>query len=472
MFEKRKGRQQQQELWLVTTQLPAGTAENFWQRVNRRLDEMDFASRVWAICQPSYAEASRGGRPGIDPVVYLKMLMVGFFENIGSERGIASRCADSLSIRRFLGYSLTEATPDHSSLSVIRQRLSLEQIEAMHRVLLGALHKHGLLKGRKTGIDSSIIEANASLRGLEHRNTEQGYWEYVKELAVQAGIDPQDTKAVRRFDKKRPGRKTSNQDWVNPHDPEAKVGRTKDGACDMVYKPEHVSDLESGAIISAEVRPGDAADNDATLSQRMLKARRTLRQVLPKEQRQQAMSEMCADEGYFAVEPVGRLQRAGVRTVIGDPQQKRRCQESQSHKHKRTLQRARRAVRSHSGKALLRKRGEHLERGFCHVLNHGGLRRATLRGTCNLSKRLLIGAMTHNLSLLLRHKTGIGTAKQALAAALAWIWSLMRVIWHLSKAACRPRPCEAPRCHQGPSGWEALKSFTKCLWISRFSTGC
>ena len=429
MFEQRQDKERQQEMWITATELPAATPDAFYKRVNRTLEKMDFAPRVWSICKPAYADATRGGRPGIDPVVYLKMLMVGFFENIGSERAIASRCADSLSIRGFLGYALTEATPDHSSLSVIRERLSLEQMQAMHRVLLAALHKNGLLKGRKLGIDSSIIEANASLRGLEHRNTEQSYWEYVQNLAAQSGIDPQDSKAVRRFDKKRTGRKTSNQDWVNPHDPEAKVGRTKDGACDMVYKPEHISDLESGAIIEAGVRPGDAADNDATLPERVEAARATLQKVLPEDKRHQVLKELCADEGYFAVEPIAGLQEAGVRTVIGDPHTVRRRKEKLEPRHHRALHRARCAVRSASGKALLRRRGEHLERGFAHVLDHGNLRRATLRGTEKLSKRHLVAAMTHNLSLLLRHETGIGTAKQALAAAAALVCALMEWIW-------------------------------------------
>jgi len=417
-------------------ELPAATPDAFYKRVNRTLEQMEFAPKVWRICQPAYAAAAKGGRPGIDPVVYLKMLMVGFFENLGSERGIASRCADSLSIRGFLGYSLTEATPDHSSLSVIRDRLSLEQLTAMHRVLLGALHQHGLLKGKKVGIDSSIIEANASLRGLEHRNTEESYWDYVKRLAAESGIDPQDTKAVRRFDKQRSGRKTSNADWQNPHDPEAKVGRTKDGACDMVYKPEHISDLESGAIIHAEVRAGDAADNDATLKERVVKARATLRKVMPKAQRGSVMQELCADEGYFAVEQMARLQHCEIRTVIGDPQSTRRRKEKLGQRQRRALHRAGCATRSSSGKALLRKRGEHLERGFCHVLDHGGLRRTTLRGKEKLSKRLVVAALTHNLSLLLRHQTGIGTAKQALAAAAAavldlciGIWGALRRLW-------------------------------------------
>ena len=194
---------------------------------------------------------------------------------------MSRRCADSLSIRGYLGYSLTEATPDHSSLSVIRERLSLDQLEAIHRVLLGALRAHGLLRGRKLGIDSSVIEANASLRALEHRNTEESYWAYVKRLAAEAGIDPADIKAVRRFDKQREGRRTSNAQWQNPHDPEAKVGRTKDGACDMIYKPEHITDLESGAIVCASVRPGDAVDNDESLCERVMEAVATLSEVAP-----------------------------------------------------------------------------------------------------------------------------------------------------------------------------------------------
>ena len=185
MFERRDGRAEPKELWIVAGELPAATPDAYYRRVNRALDEMGFSGEVWKICAPAYAEAGTGGRPGIDPVVYVKMLMVGFFENLPSERDIASRCADSLSLRGFPGYSLTEATPDHSSLSVIRRRLSLEQFQELHLVLLRALREHGLLKGRQLGIDSSVIEANASLRELQQRNTQQKYWDYVKDLAAQ-----------------------------------------------------------------------------------------------------------------------------------------------------------------------------------------------------------------------------------------------------------------------------------------------
>jgi transposase len=298
---------------------------------------------------------------------------------------------------------------------VIRDRLSVDLLDAIHRVLLGALHTHGLLKGRKLGIDSSVIEANASLRALENRNTEESYWDYIKRLAQAAGVDPSDTKAVRRFDKKREGRKTSNQEWQNPHDPEAKVGRTKDGATDMTYKPEHVTDLESGAIVNAEVRAGDAADNDASLCERVMGAVATLSEALPDVPREKLGSELCGDEGYFAIEQVSQLQACGVRTVIADPQADRRKADKASPQHRKALMRARRATSSASGKALLRRRGEHIERSFCHLLDQGGLRRATLRGCEKLTKRQKTGALTYNLSLLMRHLFGVGTLKQAVA---------------------------------------------------------
>jgi transposase len=425
MFEKRAGKLKQEEFWVATTELPRATPEKFYRRVNATLAEMGFAEAVWAICKSAYADVSKGGRPGIDPVVYLKMIMVGFFENLPSERAIASRCEDSLSIRAFLGYGVTEATPDHSSLSVIRDRLSVEQMELIHGELLKALRAHGLLKGRQLGIDASVIEANASLRALESRNTEENYWDYVKRLAAEAGVDPNDVKAVRRFDKKRKGRKTSNDDWKNPHDPEAKVGRTKDGATDMTYKPEHVSDLETGAIIHAEVRLGDEADNDESLCERVMTAVDVLEGVMPDVSPEKLARELAADEGYFAIGPISELQACGVRTIIGDPQAERRRLDKMTEEERRAWQRARRAVRSQSGKAALRRRGEHLERAFCHVLDHGKLRRATLRGQENLTKRFKLGALSYNLSLLMRHLIGVGTPKQAQAGVGAAFGALL-----------------------------------------------
>ena len=467
MFERRSGREEQSELWVARSEIAAPKAAGFYRKLNETLRESHFAEEVWRLCAPHYAEASQGGRPGIDPVTYFKMLMVGFFEDLPSQRAIAARCDDSRAIREFLGYDLTEATPEQSSFTVIRQRLPLSTIEAVHGVVLRALREHGLLRGRKLGIDSSVIEATASLRALEHRNTEETYWEYVKKLAAEAGLDPEDTKAVRRFDKTRPGRKTSNQEWHNPHDPEAKVGRTKDGATDMIYKPEHVSDLESGAIVRAEVRPGDAGDTEE-LSERVADAMITLAEVCGEEEWPRLGAELAADEGYFALGELAILQEMAVRAVISDPQAARRRRDLPA-EQREVLRRARRAVQSKSGKALLRKRGEYLERGFGHVLDHGGRRRATLRGCEKLTKAYYGAILGHNLSLLMRRLHGCGTPKQWVAMLF---FALRRWFTRVAATFAGRRSLRHPatRCRSYLPSLGALQ--LPAINRRAFSTGC
>jgi len=424
MFQKRVGREEQAEFWIERSRIVGGRSKGFYGKLNETLGQIGFARRVWELCKPSYREASRGGRPGIDPVVYFKMLMVGFFENLPSERAIAARCEDSLSIREFLGYGLEECPPEHSSLTVIRQRLGAEIYQAVFEVILVALREHGLLKGKNLGIDSSVIEANASLRSLENRNTEESYWEYVKGLAAEAGIDPQDEEAVRRFDRKRPGRSTSNKEWKNPHDEEAKVGQTKDGACDMIYKPEAVTDLDTGAIVAAEVLPGDQADTTG-LSERIGAAVVRVHAVCGSEKRPAMVKSLTADKGYFAAEQIEAVQDWGLRTVVADPQAHKRRKKNYSPEQWQAIKKAHRSVRSASGKALLRKRGMHLERSFEHILDEGGLRRATLRGLENLTKRYRFAATCFNLSLLLRKICGIGTPKQWAIEAISTLLLLL-----------------------------------------------
>src|SRR5262245_32684968 len=432
MFSQREGEEKQGEFWIERGRVTRAKSQGFYSKLNEHLAAMDFARQVWALCAPAYCEESRGGRPGIDPV---KMLMVGFFENLRSERAIAARCEDSLSVRAFLGYGLEESTPDHSSLSVIRQRLGPEIYQGVFEVVLSALKTHGLFRGRHLEIDSSVIEANASLRTLVHRSTEQAYWEYVKELAAAEGVDPQDEGAVRRFDQKRPGRRTSNTDWKNPHDPQAKVGRTKEGACAMIDKPEHVTDLESGAIVQAEVLEGDHADTEA-LSERIATAVEVVNRIVANEE-DGVVRSLTADKGYFAIEEIAQIQEFDIRTVIGDAHAARRRKQGLAAPLRKALHRAVSAVKSHSGKALLRQRGMHLERSFEHVLDEGGLRRATLRGTANLTKRHKIAATCFNLSLLMCTLLGVGTPKQWMAGACdsfqAFIAYLERgVLWFRS----------------------------------------
>ncbi len=273
-YDKKKA--PQPELWVATNQLARPAKSAFYSKLDQTLDSFGFAQKVRPLCAPAY-DQSGTGRPGIDPVVYFKMIMIGFFENLPSERAIASRCADSISIREFLHYELSEETPDHSSLSLIRQRLSGPVYEEVFKIVLGALQQHGLLKGKHLGIDSSVMEANASLRALVNRNTGEQYWEYVKGLAKESGVDPNDADAVRKFDRKRP-KKMSNQDWKNPHDPDAKIGPKKDGATDMIYKPETVVDLDTGTITSAQILLGDQSDAQGA-STRLLEPQKTINQV-------------------------------------------------------------------------------------------------------------------------------------------------------------------------------------------------
>lgn len=410
MFTEKK-KATQPELWIAANQVVSPAQTGFYTKLEETLESFDFAAKVRALCAPAY-DKSGVGRPGIDPVVYLKMIMVGFFEDLPSERAIAARCADSMSIRAFLKYELHERTPEHSSFTVIRQRLGVKIYESIFTLTLQALREHGLLRGKNLGIDASVIEANASLRALVNRNTEEQYWDYVKRLAAQQGIDPDDTAAVRKFDRNRPG-KGSNQDWVNPHDPDAKIGRTKDGATDMIYKPEAVVDLDTGAIVQALVLPGDAADHQ-DMAGRVLEAQQNINRACDEKLNTLTVKSLTSDKGYYAVSEMQVLQGEGIRTVIADPIDNRRLDKLEP-AQKKAIQAARRSVKSKSGKELLRRRGLHIERSFAHILDCGGMRPTTLRGWENLNKRYKLAAAFYNLSQLMRKLFGFGTPKQLAA---------------------------------------------------------
>lgn len=420
MFSAKK-KAEQPEFWITADKVTGPTASNFYLKLDETLESFGFATKVRALCAPAY-DKSGVGRPGIDPVVYLKMIMVGFFEDLPSERAIAARCADSFSIRAFLRYELHEKTPEHSSLTVIRQRLGLEIYESIFVLMLQALREHGLLRGKNVGIDASVIEANASLRALVNRNTEEQYWDYVKRLAAQQGIDPDDTAAVRKFDRNRPG-KGSNQEWENPHDPDAKIGRSKDGATDMIYKPEAVVDLDTGAIVQAQVQLGDEVDHK-DMSVRILEAQQNINRAVGEELDVLSVQSATSDKGYYAVNELQSLQREGIRTVISDPIDNRRLDKLEPAEKKAVLA-ARRSVKSKSGKELLRRRGMHIERSFAHILDCGGMRRATLRGWENLNKRYKLAAAFYNLSQLMRKLFGFGTPKQLAALGRLFFAQLM-----------------------------------------------
>jgi transposase len=421
----------QSEFWIAADRVVTSTKGGFYAKLDETLESFGFAAKVRELCLQAY-DKSGVGRPGIDPAVYLKMLMVGFFEDLTSERAIAARCADSIAIRQFLHYELTEATPDHSSLSIIRQRLEGPIYEQVFALVLSALQEHGLLRGRNVGIDSSVMEANASLRGLVNRNTGEAYWDYVKRLAVQSGIDPEDSAAVRQFDRKRP-KKMSNQEWENPDDPDAKIGPKKDGATDMIYKPQTVVDLDTGAIVGAEVLPGNQADNQEVATA-ILEAQQNINAARGEDPDQLTVETATGDKGYYALGELQALQREAIKTVICDPVRNRRIDKLEPDEQQ-AVTAAARSVSSNYGKELLSKRGQHIERGFAHILDCGGMRRATLRGRLNLQKRFKLAAAFYNLSQLMRKLCGVGTPKQWAAmgrgAAGAFLNGLLMGLWAL-----------------------------------------
>jgi transposase len=273
-----------------------------------------------------------------------------------------------------------------------------------------------LLRGKHLGLDSSVMEANASLRALVHRNTAEQYWDYVKRLAAEQGIDPEDAAAVRKFDRQRPG-KGSNQEWENPHDPEAKIGPRKHGGTDLIYKPETVVDLDTGAIVQAQVQPGDQADHQG-LATKVLEAQQTINEARGEAADTLTVETVTADKGYYAVEEMQALQHEEIKTVIADPVSNRRLDKLEP-PQRQAVQAARRSTQSKYGKTLLRRRGMHIERSFAHILDCGGMRRATLRGWENLNKRFKLAAAFYNLSQLMRQLFGFGTPKQLAALARA-----------------------------------------------------
>ncbi|MBC8143961.1 MAG: transposase [bacterium] len=410
-----KTEEPQGSIWLPTADIVTTPANAFYQKLDRALEAFSFGNRARALCAPFYCtDVSKGGYPGIDPAVYFKMMIVGFFENIPSERGIAARCADSLSIRQFLHYELTEPTPHHSSFTVIRKRLPVGVYYEIFSLALAALKKHKLLKGKNIGIDTSTIEANAALRNLEHRLTGESYEQYITNLAADAGVDPEDAAAVHRFDRKRKGRKTSNKDWKNPHDPDARIGRTKRGSMRMIFKPQHITDLDTGAILDVDVRPGDEYDPE-NLASKILGVENRINAAIGNEPDTVVIESVTGDKGYYNLEQLRALQSHGIRTIISDPLEKIRRLHMLSPDDLAVVRAAKRSTKSKYGKDLLKKRGMHLERSFEHVLDEGGGRRTTLRGRENTLKRYCLQALGFNLSLLMRTIFGIGTPKQALA---------------------------------------------------------
>jgi transposase len=394
----------QNDLWVATDEIRT-PGHFFYERLNQVFAEHDFDRQAEALCRSHYADGE--GRKSIPPGRYFRMLMVGYYEGIASEREIAWRCADSLSLKSFLGVGPADVTPEHSSLSVIRRRLPIEVFRKVNKMVLEVLKKGGLLRGRALAFDSTTMEANAAMRGIVRRDTNESYAGYVERLAKAAG-DAAPTRGSRaRFDRKRRGRTTSNEDWVSPVDPEAKVTKMKDGRTHLAYKPEHAVDLESGAIVAATVNPANESDH-ATSTETLVRTIENLEHLGSST----VGFTVVGDKGYHSENVIAGCVTAELKTCISEPKLRgRRNLRDKSPLARRALERNRRRVRSEYGKRLLKKRGETVERSFAHLHETGGMRRTWLRGRENIEKRYLVQVSAFNLGLVMRKMIGFGTPK-------------------------------------------------------------
>lgn len=405
-------RDRQETMWVETSLLPRAPGHPFYERLNEVLKKHGFTEFAEEECRQYYAE--KLGRPSIPPTVYFKMLFIGFFEGIDSERGIAWRVADSMALRDFLGYDLTEGTPDHSSLSRTRRLMSLETHRKVFQWVLTVLAKEKILNGKTLGFDASTLEANAALRSIVRRDTGESYEEFLTRLAQASGIETPTRADLAKVDKKRKG-KGSNKDWEHPFDPDARITKMKDGRTHLAHKAEHAVDLDSGALVAVTLQPADKGDPE-TLRETVRETAGNLAEVERDEEAadeldEDLMSEAVLDKGYHSNETLMVLDFIGMRSYASEPARGRRDWEDKDYE-RYCVYGNRRRIRGNRGKALLRQRGEKVERTFAHMYETGGMRRTHLRHRENILKRVLIHASGFNLSLVLRRQHGFGKPRR------------------------------------------------------------
>jgi len=428
----RRKRERQQDLWIATSDVVETPANVFYDRLNQILDEHKFDAKVERLCEKFYKK-SPYGRPSMAPGVYFRSLLIGFFEGIDSERGIAWRTADSLSLRKFLGYALDEATPDHSTISRTRRLYWLETHKAVFRWVLKILDQEGLVSGRTVSIDATTLEANAALKSIVRRDNGQSYDDYLKELARAAGMENPTREQLARLDRKRK-KKGSNQEWMSPSDPDARITKMKDGRTHLAHKAEHAVDLTSGALLALTLQPANEGDT-TTIHKTLDEAQAVAREI-----NEQGVEEVVADKGYHSGAVLTEVHEQEIRSYIPEPERGRRNWqgEGKAEEQKRTYENRRR-VRGNRNKRLQKLRSELTERSFAHLYETGGMRRVHLQGRKNILKRLLVHGAGLNLSLILRKIMGVGKPRRLqglslqlltlLARLFSWLWVASRRSW-------------------------------------------
>jgi len=396
-----KRKSEQAPMWVAATELPISPGHPFYVRLNEILDAAGFDRFVEEQCRPFYAPVM--GRPSLAPGRYFRLLLVGYFEGLDSERGIGWRAADSLAVRQFLGLGLDEAAPDHSTISRTRRLIDVEAHQAVFTWVQARLVKARLLRGKTLAVDATTLEANAAMRSIVRRDTGESYQQFLTRLATASGLKTPRREALARLDRRRKKR-TSNAEWVNPSDPDAKVTQMKDGRTHLAHKVEHAVDLDTGALVAVTLHGADVGDTTSVLATTLTAAEQlAVVQASPP-------TALVGDRGYHSNDTLLTLQALGLRAYLVEPDRGRRCWRD-APEAQGPVYGNRRRVSGARGRRLMRRRGEYVERTFAHVYDTGGLRRLHLRGHPNILKRLIVHAGAFNLGLLMRHVIGRGTPR-------------------------------------------------------------
>jgi len=406
-----KRKPKQDELFIPRAKVASGPGHPFYSKLNQVLGEAGFDEFVEKLCVPYYKE---GGRPGIPPGVYFRMVLIGYFEGLDSQRGIAWRCADSLGLRAFLGIGITEETPVHASMTIIRQRLPESVFDKVFVFVLSLLEQQGLLRGKSVAIDATTLEANAAMKSIVRKDTGEDWKEYLQGLAKAEGIQNPAEEDLRRLDRARKDKKVSNAHWESPTDPDSRIAKMKDGRTHLAYKAEHAVDVVSEAIVATTVTFADKSDaQSAPVTLSLAEANL----VLAGSEAQ--IQEAVMDKGYHDNQLLVDLAQRGVRTYIPERRQKTRRWTDKPVEQEQAFRANRRRVRRNKGRQLNRWRSERCERTFAHVCETGGGRRAWLRGQTNVSKLHTLKCAAYNLGLLLRKVWGLCKPRNAEAAGAA-----------------------------------------------------
>jgi transposase len=444
-----KRRQRQESLFIMADGLPKTAGHPFYQKLNSLLAEADFDRWIEKRCQRYYEREEKRGQPSIPPGVYFRMLLVGYFEGLDSQRGIAWRCADSLSLRQFLGIPLDEATPDPKTLSNTRRRLPEAVFDEVFQFVLGIAADKKLLSGKTVGVDSTLLEADGAMKSIVRRDTGEDWKQYVTRLmheegAIDKNHEPTDEE-VRRYDKKRKNKRVSNAEWVSPSDPESRIAQMKDGRTHLAYKAEHVVDLKSDMILAAEIYSADHADAQ-TLVDSVLEAVENVKQA----DSEIEIEEIVADKGYHAAETIELAGGLNFRTYI--PERKRPHRSRWTDKpaeFQQAVYANRRRLKRDKSRRFQKLRSERVERSFAHICDTGGMRRSWLKEVVNVSKRYLIAAAAHNLGRIMRKLFGVGKPRTLqdlgdLAALAHLATKLLHAIVDLSRISRHATRSEFP----------------------------